>query len=63
MSTTSTNAISPKGSPTKSQTAASLGVAAAAAAIRTGEITAESYASMLLEIARKHSDLKAFITI
>ncbi|ANN76318.1 amidase family protein [Bordetella flabilis] len=42
---------------------ASLGVAAAADAIRKGEISSETYASALLERARKHSDLNAFITI
>jgi Asp-tRNA(Asn)/Glu-tRNA(Gln) amidotransferase A subunit family amidase len=40
-----------------------LGVAAAASAIRKGEITAESYATGLLERARNHADLNAFITI
>ncbi|WP_328843280.1 amidase family protein [Streptomyces sp. NBC_00258] len=40
-----------------------LGVAAAAAAIRNGEITSEAYASALLRRARKHADLKSFITI
>jgi indoleacetamide hydrolase len=42
---------------------AELGVAAAAAAIRNGDITAESYASDLLHHARKHADLNSFITI
>ena len=50
-------------SPTESQAVASLGVAAAAAAIRRGEITAETYSTALLESARQHSDLNAFITI
>jgi mandelamide amidase len=40
-----------------------LGVAAVAAAIRKGEITAESYAGELLRRARSYSDLNAFITI
>jgi indoleacetamide hydrolase len=42
---------------------AELGVAAAAAAIRNGDITAESYAAALLRRARKYSDLNSFITI
>lgn len=40
-----------------------LGVAAAAEAIRNGEITSQAYASALLRRARKHADLKSFITI
>jgi mandelamide amidase len=42
---------------------AELGVAAAAAAIRDGEVTAESYAAALLQRARMYSDLNSFITI
>lgn len=42
---------------------ASLGVAAAAEAIRNGEISSELYATALLQRARSHSDLHAFITI
>ena len=42
---------------------ASLGVIAAADAIRQGEISSESYASALLQRARDHADLNAFITI
>lgn len=40
-----------------------LGVAAAAAAIRNADITAESYAGVLLEQARRQSDIRSFITI
>jgi mandelamide amidase len=40
-----------------------LGVAAAAAAIRHGDITAESYAAALLKRAQRYSDLNSFITI
>ncbi|MBC2869440.1 amidase family protein [Streptomyces mexicanus] len=40
-----------------------LGVAAAAAAIRNGDITSVAYASALLRRARKHADLNSFITI
>ncbi len=42
---------------------AELGVAAAAAAIRNGDITSESYSTALLRRARKYSDLNSFITI
>jgi indoleacetamide hydrolase len=41
----------------------SLGVAAAAAAIRRGEISAEAYAGALLSRARQNARLNAFITI
>jgi mandelamide amidase len=40
-----------------------LGVAAAAAAIRRGDITAESYASALLDQARAQSEIHSFVTI
>ncbi|WP_405970595.1 amidase family protein [Streptomyces sp. NBC_00988] len=40
-----------------------LGVAAAATAMRRGEITAESYATALLERARQYAHLNSFITI
>lgn len=40
-----------------------LGLAAAAAAIRKGEITAEALAGALLSRARQHADLDAFILI
>jgi mandelamide amidase len=42
---------------------AELGVAAAAAAIRNGDISSESYTSALLQRAQMYSDLNAFITI
>lgn len=42
---------------------AALGVAAAAEAIRKGEMSSESYANALLQRARTHSDLDTFITI
>jgi len=41
----------------------SLGLAAAAEAIRNGDITSEAYAATLLRQARALADLKAFITI
>ncbi len=40
-----------------------LGVTEAAAAIRAGELSAETYAAALLRQAREQSDLNAFITI
>ncbi len=40
-----------------------LGLAAAARAIRNGEVSSETYVGRLLERARTHVDLKAFITI
>jgi indoleacetamide hydrolase len=42
---------------------AELGVAAAAAAIRNGDISSESYTAALLQRAQTYSDLNAFITI
>ncbi|MEV7992614.1 amidase family protein [Streptomyces sp. NPDC086077] len=42
---------------------AELGIAAAAAAIRDGDITSESYSAALLRRARENSDLNSFITI
>jgi Asp-tRNA(Asn)/Glu-tRNA(Gln) amidotransferase A subunit family amidase len=40
-----------------------LGLAAVARAIRNGEVSSETYVGKLLERARAHADLKAFITI
>jgi indoleacetamide hydrolase len=40
-----------------------LGLAAAARAIRNGEVSSETYVGTLLERAREQADLKAFITI
>jgi len=40
-----------------------LGLAAAARAIRNGEVSSEAYVGKLLERERRHADLKAFITI
>ena len=40
-----------------------LGLAAAARAIRDGEVSSETYVTALLERAREQADLKAFITI
>ncbi len=41
----------------------SLGLAAAAAALRNGDITSEAYTTALLQQARELTDLNAFITI
>ena len=40
-----------------------LGLAVAARAIRSGDVSSETYVGKLLERARGHADLKAFITI
>jgi indoleacetamide hydrolase len=40
-----------------------LGLAGAARAIRNGEVSSETYTCTLLERAREHADLRAFITI
>src|SRR5580765_1799137 len=40
-----------------------LGLAAAARAIRNGYVSSETYVGTLLERARAHADLNAFITI
>lgn len=44
-------------------TYSSLGASAAAIAIRNGEMTSETYTAALLQRARAHTDLNAFITI
>jgi indoleacetamide hydrolase len=56
---------SPTGAPLASEAdgLAELGVAAAAAAIRNGEISSESYSAALLRRARKYSDLNSFVSI
>ncbi|WP_194917076.1 amidase family protein [Catenulispora rubra] len=59
MTTTSTDGAA----STESPSIADLGVAAAAAAIRQGEITATEYSTALLASAREHADLNSFITI
>jgi indoleacetamide hydrolase len=40
-----------------------LGLAAAACAIRNGDVSSETYVGRLLERVREQGDLKAFITI
>ena len=56
---------SPSARANQSNTAdlASLGLAAAAAAVRNGDITSEAYTTALLQRARSLADLNAFITI
>src|SRR3569833_175824 len=56
-------AASPETSGSRVLEFASLGLAAAADAIRSGDMTSESYASALLYQARAHADLNAFIAI
>jgi Asp-tRNA(Asn)/Glu-tRNA(Gln) amidotransferase A subunit family amidase len=55
--------VSMKQAAAATSPAAELGVAAAAAAIKNGEMKAEAYASGLLERARNNADLNSFITI
>ncbi|MCA6122825.1 amidase [Bradyrhizobium sp. WSM 1704] len=56
-------AVSRHMAPEQSMDGSSLGLAAAAAAIRGGEITSEAYTASLLRRARTHAELNAFITI
>lgn len=49
--------------PPESSGFTELGVAAAATAIRNGEMSSEAYATVLLQQARAQTDLNAFITI
>jgi mandelamide amidase len=51
------------GAPSNDDELVELGVAAAAAAIRNGDITSEAYASALLRRAREHAGLNSFITV
>lgn len=45
------------------QNVSAMSAIAAASAIRRGELTAETYASTLIEAARKQSDLNSFVTV
>jgi len=58
-----TTAISRNLGPRETTDLSSLGVAAAAAAIRNGDITSEAYTATLLQRARTLAELNAFITI
>src|SRR3954453_13497908 len=58
-----TTAISRNLGPRETADLFSLGVAAAAAAIRNGDITSEAYTATLLQRARTLAELNAFITI
>ena len=58
-----TTAISRNLGPRETTDLSSLGVAAAAAAIRNGDITSEVYTAKLLQRARTLAELNAFITI
>ena len=53
----------PNVSPPDADVLAELGVSAAAAAIRAGDVSSEDYASALLARARANADLNAFISI
>ena len=57
------HALTSPGPHSEPGTLNTLGLAAAAAAIRNGEFSAEAYAATLLQNARAHRDLNAFITI
>lgn len=52
-----------RAAPQESADFASLGLAAAAAAVRNGDITSEAYTAALLQRARTLAELNAFITI
>lgn len=56
-------AVPTRNAPRKGPSLTSLGLAAAAEAIRNGDITSEAYARALLHQAAAMADLKSFITI
>ena len=58
-----TTATSLRTAPRETADLTSLGLAAAAAAVRNGDITSEAYTAALLERARGLAELNAFITI
>ena len=58
-----TIATSSRSASRESTDLTSLGVAAAAAAVRNGDITSEAYTTALLQRARALAELNAFITI
>jgi mandelamide amidase len=58
-----TTAASLRTAPRKTRNLTSLGVAAAAAAVRNGDITSEAYTAALLARARSVAELNAFIAI
>jgi indoleacetamide hydrolase len=58
-----TTATSRRHAPRETADFASLGLAAAAAAVRRGDITSENYTTALLQRARVVADLHAFISI
>jgi Asp-tRNA(Asn)/Glu-tRNA(Gln) amidotransferase A subunit family amidase len=63
MDKTTTTEISNRTAPSEDGDFALLGLAAAAEAIRSGDITSEAYTAALLKRARVEADLNAFITI
>jgi len=58
-----TTAKSRRTAPPETVDFASLGLVAAATAVRNGDITSEAYAAALLHRARKQAELNAFITV
>jgi len=63
MSTTDNLTKSSNSTPSEAADLAALGLAAAARAIRSGDVNSEAYATALLERARAEADLNAFISI
>ena len=63
MNDTTATAIASHAAPPKEPGLTSLGLAAAAEAIRNGDITSETYATALLQRERALADIKSFITI
>jgi mandelamide amidase len=63
MNDTTATAIASHTAPRKEPGLTSLGLTAAAEAIRNGDITSEAYATALLQQARAMADIKSFITI
>ncbi|GGA40739.1 amidase family protein [Dyella nitratireducens] len=55
--------VSSRSAPTGATDLSTLGLVEAASAIRRGEVTSESYTLALLQRAREHADLNAFISI
>src|ERR1700758_1266389 len=58
-----TSATSRRHAPRETADLTSLGLAAAAAAVRNGDVTSETYTAALLQRARALADFNAFITI
>ena len=63
MNDTTATAIASHTAPPKEPGLTSLGLTAAAKAIRNGDITSEAYATALLQRERALADIKSFITV